>query len=74
MWDTFCIQTFYIHFVYINSDVHKVYIINIMYKICIQKPYTMCIQIIVCRIDALFQHIVVFVVHFLVNHCKQLKN
>ena len=47
MWDTFCILPFCIHFVYINSDVQKVYI---MYTICIQNSYRMCIQIIVCRI------------------------
>ena len=35
MWDTFCIETFCKHFVYINSDVQKVYIINIMNTICI---------------------------------------
>ena len=37
-----------IHFVYINSDLQKVYIIPIMYTICIQNLYRMYIQIIVC--------------------------
>ena len=50
MWDTSCIQTFCIHFVYINSDLLKADIINIMYT----KMY---IQVIVCRMDLLFQHI-----------------
>ena len=42
MWDTFCIQTFYIYFVYISSDLQKVYII----KLCMQfvyKIHTECI-------------------------------
>ena len=41
---TFCIQNVYknllkygIHFVYINADLQKVYIINIMYTICTQN-------------------------------------
>ena len=59
MWDTFCIQ-----FVYINSDLQKVYIIKIMYTICIQNSYRMYIQIIVCKMDPTFQHIDPFVVHF----------
>ena len=63
---TLCIQNVYkfvkmrnsfcIHFVYISSDLLKAYIIN-MYTICIQNPYKMHIQIIVCRMDPLFQHI-----------------
>ena len=57
MWDTFCIQTFCIHFSYISSDLQKVYIINIMYKIGMQDSYRMYIQIIACRMDVLFQHI-----------------
>ena len=32
IWDTFCI-----HFVYINFDLQKVYIINIIYTICIHN-------------------------------------
>ena len=37
MWDTFLYKYFvYLHFVYIISDVQKVYIINIMHTICIQ--------------------------------------
>ena len=64
IWDTFCIQykfvkmrnSFCIHFVYISSDLLKAYNIN-MYTICIQNPYKMHIQIIVCRMDPLFQHI-----------------
>ena len=35
MWDTFCMQTFCIHFVYIISDLQKVYIVDIMYTICV---------------------------------------
>ena len=57
IWDTFCIQTFCIHFVCINSDVPQTYIINIMYTICIQNSYKMYLQIIVCRMDPLFRHI-----------------
>ena len=34
--DTFCI-----HFVHMNSDLGKVYIIRIMYTICIQNTYKM---------------------------------
>ena len=41
--------------VYINSDLQKVYIINIKYTIFIQNSYKMYIQIIVCRMDVLFQ-------------------
>ena len=55
MWYTFCIQIFWIHFVYISSDLHRVYIINIMIAICIQNSYKMYKQVIVCRMDALFQ-------------------
>ena len=58
MWYTFCTQTFCTHFVYINSELQKVYLINIMYTICIQNSYRMYIQIIVCRMVLLFQHIV----------------
>ena len=39
MWNTCCIQTFRIYFVYINSDLQKVYIINIMYTMCMQNSY-----------------------------------
>ena len=48
MWDTFCIQTLCIHFVYINSDLQNVHITKIMYSICIQNSYRMYLQIIVC--------------------------
>ena len=54
MWYTFCI-----HFVYINSDLQKAYIIIIMYRICRQNLYKMNIQITVCRMDLLIQHILV---------------
>ena len=37
MWDTFCVKTLRIHFVFINSDQQKVYIIKILYIICIQN-------------------------------------
>ena len=37
MWNSCCIQTFRIYFVYINSDLQKVYIINIMYTMCMQN-------------------------------------
>ena len=39
MWDTYFV---YKHFIYINSDLQKVYyIIKIMYAICIQNSYRM---------------------------------
>ena len=63
---TKCIQkfvemryTFCIHFVYINFDLQKAYIIIIMYRICRQNLYKMYIQITVCRMDLLFQHILI---------------
>ena len=34
-----------LHFVYINSDLQKMYIIKIMYTICIQNSCRMFIQI-----------------------------
>ena len=52
MWDAF-----YIHIVYINSDLQKVYMNKSMYTICIQNSYRMYIQIIVCKMDLTFQHI-----------------
>ena len=39
MWNACCIQTFRIYFVYINSDLQKVCIINIMYTMCMQNSY-----------------------------------
>ena len=57
----FCIQ---------NSDLQKVYIIKTMYTICIQNSYRMYIQIIVCKIDPTFQHILARLLYtfYLVNH------
>ena len=52
MWDTFCI-----HFVYISSDLQKVYILKTMFTIWIQNSYRMYIQIIVCEMDPPFQDI-----------------
>ena len=53
MWDTFCI-----HFVYINSDLQKMYTIKIMYHtICIQNSYIIYTEIIVYKMDPTFQHI-----------------
>ena len=51
MWDTFCI-----HFVYINSDLQKGYIIQIMYTFCIQESYRMFIKVTTCKMDPAFQH------------------
>ena len=66
-WDTFCI-----HVVCNNSDLQKVCIIKVMYTICIQKR--IYIQIIVCKRDLIFQHILTrLFMHFLVNHCTQLR-
>ena len=74
MWDTFCIQTLCIHFVYINSDLQNVHITKIMYSICIQNSYRMYLQFNCMlnqpHISAYFDP---FVVHFLVNHCTQLR-
>ena len=57
IWDKFCMETFCINFAYIRSDVQKVYITNIMYTTCIQNLHRMYRQVIVCRTDCLFQHI-----------------
>ena len=53
----FCIQnvhkflkmwnTFWIHFVYIKSDLQKVFIIKVMYRNCTQKSRRIYVQIIV---------------------------
>ena len=48
-------QEFCINFVYISSD--KKNIIKVVYTICIQNSYRMYIQIIVCKMDPTFQHI-----------------
>ena len=64
----FAMQTSCMYFVYNNSDLQKVYIINIICTICIQNSYRMHIQIIVCRMVPLFQHILTH----LYNHCKYL--
>ena len=45
---TFCIHQF---------DLQKVYIIKIIYTIYIQNSYRMYVQIIVCKRDPTFQHI-----------------
>ena len=57
MSDTLFIETVSIYFVYINSDLQKVYIIKIMHAICIQNSYRIYIQIIVCNMDPTFQNI-----------------
>ena len=58
IWNTFCI-----HFVYISSDLQKLFIINIM------QLYKLYPQLTVCRMDLLLisTYFVPFVVHFLVN-------
>ena len=63
IWGTFVYYKhfLYIHFLYINSDLQKLYIANIMYAICIHN----CMQngsliLIAICFD-------LFVVHFLVN-------
>ena len=43
-WIHFVIQTFCIPFVYINSNLQKVCIINIMCTICMQNSYRMHIK------------------------------
>ena len=75
MWDTFCIQKFCIHFVQINYDLQKVYIINIMYTVCMQNSYRMYIYTNNCMqtgslISIYFD---LLLVQFLVNNCKQSK-
>ena len=74
IWDTFCIQTFCIHFVYINSDLQKVYIMNIIYIQFVYKIHTEC-HTNNCMQNGSFisTYFDLFVVHFLVNPCKQLR-
>ena len=74
-WDVgYILYIFCIHFAYINSDLQKVCKIIIMYIIFIQNSYRIYIQIIVCKMDNLFQqYFDPFIVHFLVDHCMQLK-
>ena len=63
MWDTFCIQTFCVHFVY-KYFVYILYTSILSYK----NSYRMYMQIIVCRMNPLFQHIYEsFIVHFLIT-------
>ena len=70
MWYTFCIQTVFIHFSYINSHLQKVYIIKIMYTIFTQNSYRMYIQIIVCKMNPTFPHILTrLLCTSLVNYC-----
>ena len=57
IWNIFCIETFSIGFVYINSDLQKVYIIRTLYTICIQHSYRMNVQIFAGKLDPLFEHI-----------------
>ena len=57
MWNTFCIQTFCMHFAYINSDLQKVYTMKILHTIYIQNSFRMYIQIIVYKMDPTVQHI-----------------
>ena len=40
-----------LHFVYINSDLQKMYIIKLMDTICIQNSCRMFIQINVCKME-----------------------
>ena len=62
------------HFVYILYTLilllQKVYITKTVYTICIQNSYRMYIQIIVCKIDPTFQHILnrLLYTSYLVNH------
>ena len=72
------IQTFCIHFAYINSDPQFLQSSIHNYTIFIKHSHKTYIQIIVCW---MVQHIISiistyfdpFLVHFLVNHCKQLR-
>ena len=53
-WKQFVYKSFskcWIHFVHINSDLQKVYIIEIMYAISIQNSNRMYIQKTVCIMD-----------------------
>ena len=71
MWDRFCIQTFCRHFVHMNFDVQKVYIhnhyVDNLYTKSIQNVYTNNCMHNGSLVSTYFDS---FVVHFLVNHCK----
>ena len=75
MWDTFFIQTFCMHFVYINCDIpksvhHKHFVYNLHTK-SIQNAYiNNCMHNGSLISTTYFDP---FVVHFPVNHCKQLR-
>ena len=53
MWGTFCIQTFCIHFVYLFWSTKSVHHKHYIYT----NSYRMYEEIVVCRMDPLFQHI-----------------
>ena len=62
----FCIHQF---------DLQKVYIIKIMYTIWIQNLDRIYVQIIACKMDPTFKHILTHLLctSKLVNHCTQLR-
>ena len=63
----YILYTFCIH----NSDLQKACIMNIMYNIFMQNSYKTYIQITVCRMDSLFQHILTHLLYtsYEVKHC-----
>ena len=75
MWDTFCIQKICIHFVYASFLIYKK---CASLTLCIQfvyKIHTECIYTNTCMQNGSFisKYFEPFVVHFLVNHYKQLR-
>ena len=76
----FCTQNVYkifskygVHFVYINSDLQKMYTLKAVYAIFIQNSYKIHTNNYMqnaCHISTYFD---LFVVHFLGNHCTQFK-
>ena len=61
-----------LHFVYINSDLQKMYIIKIMYTICIQNSCRMFIQINVCKMEQI--QVLMRIWKKMPNLCSQLSN
>ena len=62
MCDRFCI-----HFVYINSDLQKVYIVRTMYTICIQNSHKMYTDNCMQNVSLISTYFELFILHFLVT-------
>ena len=61
-----------LYFVYINSDLQKLYIIKIMYTDCIQNSCRRFIQINVCKMEEIRIHMRIW--KEMPNLCSQLSN